>query len=214
MKVFGFGEKTGINLPFERNGIMPNNDWKIKHKSEPWYDGETLINAIGQGFSLATPLQLAYATGALVNGGNLYIPNYIYQKDSKIKRKININKDDLNLVLNGMHDVIYAKHGTARKIGRISPYNLAGKTGTAQVFSTRGKIYNNKDIKDELKDHALFIGFAPFDDPKIVISVVVEHGEKGSSAAAPIAQKMMDTYLNKYYPQYSKHKELNNDEAD
>jgi penicillin-binding protein 2 len=214
LKIFGFGDKTGINLPFERKGVMPNDEWKLKNKSEPWYDGETLVNSIGQGFTLTTPLQLAYATGALVNGGNLYVPNYIYDKDPIIKRKIKMNKDNLKVVLDGMHDVIYAKHGTAKKIGRISPYELAGKTGTAQVFSTRGKIYKNEDLAPNLKDHALFIGFAPFDDPKIVISVVVEHGEKGSAAAAPIAQKMMDTYLNKYYPEYSKFKELNNNEAD
>ena len=202
LKLFGFGEKTGIELPYERSGLMPSSHWKEKNKKEPWYDGETLVNSIGQGFNLTTPLQLAYATGALVNGGNLYFPNYTLHKKPRIKRKIHFDQKNLDIVLNGMHDVIYADHGTAKKIGRISPFNIAGKTGTAQVFSTKGVIYDNDTLKDELKDHALFIGYAPFENPKIAISVIVEHGEQGSSTAAPIAQKMIDFYLTKYYPEY------------
>lgn len=212
IKLFGFGEKSGINLPYERSGLVPSSLWKEEHKKEPWYDGETLVNSIGQGFNLTTPLQLAYATGALANKGTLYVPNYVLGSKPKIKRKININDDDLNVVLNGMHDVVYAKHGTAKKIGKISSFDLAGKTGTAQVFSTKGKIFKNNDIRADLKDHALFIGFAPFDDPKIAIAVVVEHGEKGSSTAAPMAQKLIDLYLNKYYPEYSKLNSENKDE--
>lgn len=214
LKLFGFGEKTGINLPYERSGLVPNSHWKESVRDESWFDGETLVNSIGQGFNLTTPLQLAYATGALVNGGNLYTPNYILGEKAEIKRKINMNEEAKNVTLNGMHDVVYHKHGTAKKIGKLSPYELAGKTGTAQVFSTKGKIYEDDEIPEELKDHALFIGFAPFDDPKIAIAVVVEHGEKGSATAAPIAQQLMDLYLNKYYPEFNKLNTGTQNEAD
>jgi penicillin-binding protein 2 len=214
LKLFGFGEKTGINLPYERSGLVPSSKWKEEIKDEAWYDGETLVNAIGQGFNLATPLQLAYGTGALANKGTLYIPNYILGKKAKIKRKINIREDDLDLVLGGMHDVVYSKYGTAKKIGKASPFQIAGKTGTAQVFSTRGVLFDNDKLKEELKDHALFIGFAPFDDPKIAVAVVVEHGELGSATAAPMAQKLIDLYLTKNYPEYSSLYSENSNEAD
>lgn len=214
LKLFGFGEKTGINLPHERSGLIPSSKWKEDIKKEAWYDGETLVNSIGQGFNLTTPLQLAYGTGALANKGTLYIPNYILGQESKIKRRINIKNSDLDVVLGGMHDVVYAKHGTAKKIGRSSPFEIAGKTGTAQVFSTKGVLFNNDELKDELKDHALFIGFAPFNDPKIAIAVVVEHGEKGSSTAAPMAQALIDLYLTKNYPEYSSLNNEKSNEAD
>lgn len=214
LKVFGFGEKTGINLPYERSGLVPSSDWKEKNKEQAWFDGETLVNSIGQGFNLVTPLQLAYATGALVNGGNLYKPNYLLGEEAVLRRKIQMNPESVKVALDGMHDVVYSKYGTAKKIGKVSPYELAGKTGTAQVFSTKGKIYSDDEIADDLKDHALFIGFAPFDDPKIAVAVIVEHGEKGSSTAAPIAQKLMDLYLNKYYPEYNKLNTESSNEAD
>lgn len=208
IKVFGFGQKTNIALPYERSGILPSSNWKLKNRNEYWYDGETLVNSIGQGYMLTTPIQLAYATGALINGGNLFEPNYIFDSKPKIRRKIHFNKDNLKVVLNGMKDVVYGESGTATRIGKISDFTIAGKTGTAQVFSTKGRIYKDEEIKDHMKDHALFIAYAPIENPKIVVSVIVEHGEKGSTVAAPIAQKIIDSYLNKNYPEFNKNKEV------
>jgi penicillin-binding protein 2 len=196
LSLFGFGEKTNINLPYEKSGINPNSNWKKKNLNEPWYDGETLIHSIGQGYSLVTPLQLAYATAMLANEGTLFYPNYIYGQNPKIKRKVNFNQDDISLVKEGMYDVVYGEKGTARII-RDSKYSIAGKTGTAQVISTRGEIVDMDELSEDLQDHALFISFAPYENPEIAIAVIVENGQHGSSTAAPMAKKLTEFYLDK-----------------
>ena len=192
---FGFGEKTGANIGYESAGVLPNAAWKIKNKHEPWYDGETLSVGIGQGFFLATPLQLAVAASALASGGNVYIPNIIAGEGGNIKDHMNLNMDDVRRVLGGMRDVVYGDRGTARRLKRIAEIEMGGKTGTAQVFSTFGTYkYKAKDIKESLRDHAIFLGIAPIDHPEIVIVVIVENGGFGATTAAPIAQKLANYY--------------------
>lgn len=209
MKKFGFGSKTGIDTTSERPGLMPSRKWKRKARREPWFPGETLITGIGQGALLTTPLQLANATAALSQNGQSYTPQLVkaneYPKaseliehDKKTSFKYDIKKQShINKIIKGMENVVHHHRGTAfYRMGRFSNYKLAGKTGTAQVFGiAQEEEYDEKNVSKKLRDHALFIGFAPLDKPKIAIAVIVENGGHGSSAAAPIAKKVMDAYL-------------------
>ncbi|UKA04506.1 penicillin-binding protein 2 [Photobacterium damselae] len=192
---FGFGKKTGANIGYESSGLLPSQDWKRRVKHEPWYDGETLSVGIGQGYFLATPLQLAVAASTIASGGNVYVPNIILGQGNNIKSHLNLEQDDVRRVLSGMRDVVYGKRGTARRLKRIAEIQMGGKTGTAQVFSTFGTYnYKAKDVKESLRDHAIFLGIAPIEHPEIVIVVIVENGGFGAAAAAPIAQKLANYY--------------------
>lgn len=209
MKQFGFGSKTGIDTTGERSGLMPSRKWKRKAKREPWFPGETLITGIGQGALLTTPLQLANATAAMTQNGQSYQPYLVrsieYPNDSdlieieaKPTHKYRIKKPrNLAHVLKGMEHVVHHPRGTAYwHIGKNSTYKLAGKTGTAQVFGiAQDAKYDSKKIVKKLRDHALFIAFAPLENPKIAISIIVENGGHGSSTASPIAKKVIDAYL-------------------
>lgn len=209
MKQFGFGSKTGIDSTGERSGLMPSRAWKRKTKHQPWFPGETLITSIGQGSLLATPLQLATATAALTQNGTTYKPHLVHAIDypydsglievqKQISHQYKVKKQrNLKHIMTGMERVVHNVHGTAyRSVGRKSSYKLAGKTGTAQVFTIKqDEKYDAKNVKKSLRDHALFIGFAPFEDPKIAVALIVENGGHGSSTAAPIAKKVMDAYL-------------------
>ncbi len=208
MKQFGFGSRTGIDTTSERPGLMPSREWKRNKRGLPWYPGETLITGIGQGALLVTPLQLASATGALSLGGKTYKPHLVksieYSTDRedlvvkpeisgeyKVKKKINWEH-----IIKAMKNVVHGIRGTAHLIARKLSYEIAGKTGTAQVFTIQQEEeYDEETVKKKLRDHALFIAFAPVKDPKIAIAVIVENGGHGSSVAAPIARKMMDAYL-------------------
>ena len=208
MKQFGFGTRTGIDSTSEQPGLMPSREWKRRAKSQPWFPGETLIAGIGQGAVLATPLQLANATAAMSMGGTRYVPHLVRSVDAldfsaktiiqpevagvyQVKKKLNWEH-----VIKGMKNVVHGIRGTAHRIGRNAPYTIAGKTGTAQVFTiAQDEEYEEENVVKKLRDHALFIGFAPIDDPKIAIAVIVENGGHGSSVAAPIARQMMDAYL-------------------
>ena len=209
MKQFGFGSLTGIDSTSEQPGLMPSREWKRRAKNQPWYPGETLITGIGQGAVLATPLQLANATAAIAMKGVRYVPHLVKSIDApdfsaqtvitpqvageyKIKKQLNWEH-----IIKGMKNVVHGVRGTAhRSIGIDAPYKIAGKTGTAQVFTVaQDEEYEEKDVIKKLRDHALFVGFAPIDNPKIAIAVIVENGGHGSSVAAPIARKMMDAYL-------------------
>ena len=205
---FGFGQKTGIDIQGELPGLLPSKEWKRRHRNQPWFPGETLITGIGQGFFLVTPTQLAVATAVLANGGHVIQPRIIHAEQENNSNElqphppvqvktITINKQEhWDSVINSMVDVVHSARGTARRIGEDSPYQIAGKTGTAQVFGLKKEQkYDKETLARELHDHALFIAFAPVEDPKIAVAVIVEHGGGGSSVAAPIARTIMDAYL-------------------
>lgn len=205
LQKFGFGEKTGIDLSGEKTGLLPSRQWKLDHKNRDWAIGETLITGIGQGFHQVTPLQLARATATLANRGNIVSPFLVDKIVSPSgaqppprppQQTIPLKSANLNSVIDGMINVIHSERGTAKSIGRGINYLIAGKTGTAQVFNIKqGAKYNEHAIDFKLRDHALFIAFAPVDDPQIAIAVIAENGGHGGSVAAPIAAKVIKQYL-------------------
>ena len=205
---FGFGRRSGIDIGGESRGLMPSREWKRLTRNQPWYPGETLITGIGQGFMLATPIQLAAATATLASGGIRYQPLLVQaiqppgntQPQPTTPQRIGtfpmIDPDHWQEVVSGMIEVVHGARGTARRIGSDLPYQIAGKTGTAQVFSiAQDSEYVAEDLEKRLLDHALFIAFAPADAPRIAIAVVVENGGSGSSVAAPIARTVIEHYL-------------------
>jgi len=206
---FNFGSKTGIDIPGEHGGILPSKTWKKINKDEPWYRGETLIVGIGQGFMTSSPLQLAVATAALANKGRLFqpkilknirLPNQLIKEVSqKVYTQIPIkNIQNWEDVIEGMRQTIYAPKGTARRLNKGLTYTLAGKTGTAQVFGLDAEEqYIAANLDERLRDHALFTGFAPVNNPKIAIAVIVENAGSGSSKAAPLAREVLDVYFEK-----------------
>ncbi len=202
---FGFGEKTGIDLVGEKSGLLPSRQWKRRNRNQPWYPGETLITGIGQGFTQVTPLQLARATATLANNGQVVTPHLANNIDNVSFPLQNINQPEIQIelqpqnlknVISAMINVVHGARGTAKRLNKDIDYKIAGKTGTAQVFTVKQEEkYNEKGLDDKLKDHALFITFAPADDPQIAIAVIVENGGHGGSVAAPIAGKIMKRFL-------------------
>ena len=207
----GLGRSTGISLDHERRGLIPTAAWKKKRFKEAWQAGETLSISIGQGFNLVTPLQMAVFIAAVGNGGTLYRPrivksiedsegNIVKSIEPEITGGLPASKETLSLVQKGLLEVVHGDRGTARRI-RTKGINIAGKTGTAQVFSRKaGEKFDNKNLGRTLRDHAWFISYAPADDPKIAIAVIIEHGEHGSSTAAPIAGALIKKYFQKQTP--------------
>jgi penicillin-binding protein 2 len=203
---FGFGQKSGIDIAGEVGGLMPTPEWKMRRFKQPWYMGETVIVGIGQGYTLATPMQLAQATAILANKGLAMRPrlvaaitdpktNVSYATQAIISDKIPLDEANLEIVKLGMIDVTLPG-GTAASVGANAGYSIAAKTGTAQVIGIKqNEKYNEKNINERHRDHALFIAYAPADDPKIALAVIVENGGHGGSAAGPIARKVMDYYL-------------------
>lgn len=205
---FSLGEKTGIDLPGERSGLMPSSAWKKKALKERWYAGETLSVAIGQGFMNVTPMQLTYATAEIANRGLTPRPHVLLETRNPMNGERTtyrpVLKDPILLrdeqfwddVIQGMIDVVHSSSGTAQRIARDAKFRIAGKTGTAQVINMSQSHYvKSKDQKKEFRDHAWFISFAPVEDPKIAMTVLVEHGGHGGSDAAPLARQVMDAYL-------------------
>ncbi len=205
---FGLGQQTGIDIKGELAGILPSRDWKLRTYRTVWYPGETLITGIGQGFMLTTPLQLANITATLSTYGRRTQPNMIQAiQDDADKQPQPVSPRPLEPVsvgqinhwesiIHAMQQVVNDRHGTAHRLSYRLPYSIAGKTGTAQVFSLKqDEEYKEEEISKKLRDHALFIGFAPVEDPQIAVAVIVENGGHGSSAAAPIVRKVMDRYL-------------------
>ena len=203
----GFGRRTDVDLWGESRGLIPDKEWRGKRKSR-WYLGETVVTGIGQGPLLVTPLQLVRATAAIANHGVAVKPRILMavenpvtherspQPNYRLPLRISTTEENLKQVVQGMIDVVNSDKGTGRRIGWNAPYKIAGKTGTAQVTGVaQGEFYDEKTTPERLRDHALFISFAPADDPKIAIAVVVENGGHGSSAAAPVARTVMDYYL-------------------
>jgi len=203
----GFGKLTGIDLKGESAGLVPSTAWR-KARGETWYRGETVVTGIGQGPILVTPIQLATTVSAIANGGRLMQPRLMYATENPISREQRYSQisytqvlpaeqaPQLETIAKAMTDVVHGEKGTARRIGWNAPYRIAGKTGTAQVKSiAKGETYDAELTPERLRDHALFISFAPADNPRIAVAVIVENGGHGSRAAAPIARKIMDYYL-------------------
>ena len=196
-KKLGIGENFSIGLAEYNSGILPNSTWKKETYNEAWTKGDTINMSIGQGFILANPLQMAVMLSRIVNGGYPIKPFLVYNssiRDYNTALYTNepmFNKKNINLIKQGMYNVINAKNGTARWLKpKDKKYQISGKTGTAQVISSAAKeklLEENEELEEKFRDHALFVGFAPFDNPKYVISVVVEHGSGGSVSAAPVA---------------------------
>jgi penicillin-binding protein 2 len=210
-KAAGLGSPTGIALQQEARGLVPTAAWKKRRTGIPWQEGETLSVAIGQGFDLATPLQMAMLTAAVANGGTRYQPlilDSIRSADGKlltrsqpvITGKLPISRKNLDIVRRGLREVVRNEHGTAHRID-LKDLQISGKTGTSQVFSRKGdESIAEDDIADNLKSHAWFVAYAPSDKPQIAVAVMVEHGEHGAAAAAPIAQELIKAYLLKDVP--------------
>jgi penicillin-binding protein 2 len=205
---FGFGSATGLDVTGEGKGLLPSRDWKRAAHAEPWYPGETVIAGIGQGFNVVTPLQLANALAALVNGGTRYEPRLLYaskragvERARRIKAPVKLQvpvEDPRNwqTVLDGMDRVVNGLRGTARNVAVDAHFRTGGKTGTAQVYQLAdGNQGDDEEVAQHLRDHAWFVAFAPVEAPRIAIAVVVEHGGAGSTAAAPIARATMDAWL-------------------
>ncbi|HVP80051.1 MAG TPA: penicillin-binding protein 2 [Thermodesulfobacteriota bacterium] len=205
---FGLGKVTGISLPHERPGIVPSSSWKKKRLGTPWYSGETLSFSVGQGYLNVTPLQLLVLISAVANGGKILLPQVaekvedIYE--NKLREyppveleKVNVSERTLQIVQEALRGAVNDPHGTGSACA-LKDVKVAGKTGTAQVIampgdSKRGEV-NRVPLK--FRDHAWFVAYAPFEDPKIAVVVLVEHGGFGASAAAPIAKKVIEKYLN------------------
>jgi len=208
---FGFSGKTGIDLLGERSGLVPSQAWKKKafkkKELQVWFPGETVIAGIGQGYMLTTPLQLAHATATLAMRGKGFQPRLVRAvRDSRTgaiatlppRPLPDVKVDDpryWDSIIDGMIGVV-SPGGTAVRVQAGAPYKVAGKTGTAQVFSIgQNEKYNESQVSERLRDHALFIAFAPVDDPRIAVAVLVENGRHGGSTAGPIARAVFDAYL-------------------
>ncbi len=193
---FGFGQKTGVDLVGEKAGLLPSRAWKKAVRNQPWYPGETLITGIGQGFMQVTPLQLTYATAILANSGKMIPPRLSRNQTPKKLKDLNLSPENLNNVISSMINVIHGARGTARSLQKGIDYQIAGKTGTAQVINIKqDEEYDEEKIAKKFRDHALFIAFAPATDPQIAVAVIAENGGHGGSVAAPIAGKIIRQYL-------------------
>ncbi|MFT6201158.1 MAG: penicillin-binding protein 2 [Candidatus Endobugula sp.] len=201
-KMFGLGSRTEVDLPNERAGLWPSREWKKATKRLPWFPGDTINVGIGQGDAAATPLQLAVMTATLANRGVRLKPQLVKAMNGEevppevVSRMDNVSDQHWDAIHKAMHDVVHSSTGTGRRIGRNLSYKIAGKTGTAQVVGIKqGEKYDSDALKERHRDHALFIGFAPYENPQIAVAIVVENGEAGSSVAAPVARKMFDAHL-------------------
>lgn len=197
---FALGEKTGIDIPSERKGIWPSREWKRTYQGLAWYPGDTVNMGIGQGFTLATPLQLAAMTATLANRGKYIQPRFVAKigdqaMPTEVRQVENVAERHWDFIFHAMENVIHSLRGTAHSISRGLGYRMAGKTGTAQVVGiAQGEKYDSEALRERQRDHALFVAFAPLENPKIAIAVIVENGEK-SSKAAGVARQVIDKYL-------------------
>ena len=205
---FGLGEISRIDLDGEPSGLVPSPAWKRAARGQPWYPGETVITGIGQGYTLATPLQLASMTATLANRGKRFRPQLVNMFEDPQTQERQIlepmaadavairDPGHFDFVITALTDVVHGERGTARRSGLGAEYRFAGKTGTAQVIGiAQGARYDEESIEKRFRDHSLFIAFAPVEDPRIAIVVIAENGGGGSRTAAPIARKVMDYFL-------------------
>ncbi len=202
----GLGRKTGVAMEHEKSGLIPTSEWKMRRYKRPWQEGETLSIAIGQGFNLVTPLQLALMTATVANGGSLYKPgmiekvrdpdgHIIEQFQPTVLDRFDDQGNNLEIVKEGLIEAINGRRGTARR-AKLENITVAGKTGTAQVVRLKQyKHLKEEDIPYKYRDHAWFTCFAPAERPEIAVTVLVEHGLHGGSAAAPIAKAVLEKYF-------------------
>ncbi len=210
-RMCGLGKRTGISLDNEGKGLIPTSEWKKKRIGESWQRGETLNVSIGQGFNLTTPLQMLVLTSAIANNGTLYQPQVVRRVETADGIEVNyiepvvtgnlaISPQTMDIVKRGLWEAVNTKKGTARGI-KLEQYPISGKTGTAQLVTTREPKAGEKGKENLLFEqnlpHAWFVAYAPSEAPRIAVAVIVEHGEHGSTAAAPIAKEVIKTYLEK-----------------
>ncbi len=202
---FGLGRPTGVDLPGELGGLLPSREWKRRRHKQAWYPGETVILGIGQGYLLATPLQLATMTACIAMRGDCRRPHLLKARiasavpsDTGQPRGWRVTLRDprhWDVIIDAMRHVVSSPEGTGRRIND-APYSIAGKTGTAQVFSLKeDEEYEADKLARHMRDHAWFVGFAPVEDPRIAVAVIVEHAGHGGSVAAPVARRVMDAWL-------------------
>ncbi|SCY54347.1 peptidoglycan glycosyltransferase /cell elongation-specific peptidoglycan D,D-transpeptidase [Nitrosospira sp. Nl5] len=203
---FGLGKKTGIDIEGEVSGLLPSQEWKMRRYKQKWYAGDTISVGIGQGYNLTTPLQLAFATAILASKGAAFRPHLVKQvhnnRNGTVREivtqplyTLDLNPDNLTHVRNALIDVT-RPGGTAALAGAGAAYSFAGKTGTSQVIGMKqGEKYVESKIQERHRDHALFVAYAPAENPKIALSVLVENGGHGGATAAPIARLVMDYFL-------------------
>ncbi|ELO1777958.1 penicillin-binding protein 2 [Vibrio fluvialis] len=210
MMKFGFGDYTGIDINEESKANMPTRDWKMARHRTPWYQGDTIPVGIGQGYWTATPMQLAKATSVLVHHGKVIAPHLLRstinngeefstQKETEYVTYppiTGVPDKYWNMAIEGMYLVNHGKRGTARRAFQGLQYKSAGKSGTAQVFGlAEGQEYNADELAEHLRDHALFTGFAPVDDPKVIVTIVLENAGGGSSNGAPVVRQIFDRVI-------------------
>lgn len=202
-RLFGFESDYNLQLDNMKKGLIPDQIWKEKRFHTKWQKGETVLAGIGQGYVLVTPLQLATMLSRVVNGGYEIFPHFtkLKLKDKAVIKKLPVNEKNLDIVKEGMFEVVNSEGGTAKgAYFNVNGAKLAGKTGTTQVRRISMKerqtgIISDRDLSWYLRNHALFIGYTPHDNPKYAVAVVVEHGSSGSGVAAPIASKILKTAL-------------------
>jgi len=209
---FGLGERTGLDVGQESSGLVPDRSWKRRNfadaEDQIWYPGETVIAGIGQGFMLTTPLQLAHATATIAMRGKRYRPALVrglrepasgviaVRQPRKLQPVKVSSPQRWDEIINAMEAVFYDAKGTARALGLSFPYRVAGKSGTAQVVSiAQDEKYNEEELAERRRDHALFVAFAPVEDPQIAVAVIVENGGSGSGVAGPVATTVIETHL-------------------
>lgn len=203
MSRFGLGQRIALDMFEETGGLMPSREWKRARLRQPWYPGETLILGIGQGYMQTTPLQLAQATVLMATRGKWIRPHLAKRIGDDPVLNTNPPPDIVlrdpkfwEYGIKGMESVMHGERGTARKVGDQSLYRIAGKSGTAQVVAIKqGEKYDRNKVAERHRDHALFVAFAPAENPQIVVSVMVENGESGSGVAAPVVKQVMDAWL-------------------
>jgi penicillin-binding protein 2 len=206
LRKFGLGEKTGIDMDGEKAGLYPSTEWKLRTRKQQWFPGEALIAGIGQGYVQVTPMQMARAIAILANKGRVVEPRVVDQAKAPPEAEnpfpvreaedIRINPAHWRAVVDAMIDVVHSQRGTAKGIAPGLAYHIAGKTGTAQVFTVRqDQSYKSMRVKAKLKDHAWFVAFAPAEAPRIAVAVIAENGGHGGTVAAPIARAVIQQYL-------------------
>lgn len=206
-RMLGLGSQTGVELMGESPGIIPDTEWKRKTLREPWHPGETISVAIGQGYVVVTPIQMAVLTSAIANGGTLYQPlifervispegNKTLEAVPVIKSKLELAPENLAIIRKALRGVVHEPRGTGKAV-RIPDIEIGGKTGTSQVIGLKDRDQRIKveSIPYEFRDHAWFVCFAPWEQPEIVVVVLVEHGGQGGSVAAPIAKKILEKFF-------------------
>ena len=197
---YGFGRATGLDITSEKAGILPSNAWKMARYGQPWFPGETLSVGIGQGYMLATPLQLAQAAMVTANRGESFVPSLVKRMGDlpiggESRPRVEAASEHWAAVIAGMMDTVHSRRGTAAAISKGIEYTVAGKTGTSQVIGiAQDEVYDEDEVDERHRNHGWFIAFAPVDEPKIAIAVLAENGG-GSSAAYPVARQIMDAWL-------------------